>query len=530
MDLFDLYARITLDTSGYEKSVNDAKKKTKDMSKSFDDAGDDANDLKRPIGDLKIEVKDVSRSANDASDGIDDMSRSMRNSQSAPTNMIQSLADVKAGFDIVIQLAAVVVTAVSNVVQSFFDLADSTEPFRENQAKLKTAFESAGFTAEQAQSAYKGLFAILGDNDQATEASQLLANLAGNAEDLTAWTSIAAGVYGTFGDSLPIEGLIEAANETARTGKVVGVLADALNWVSISEDEFNNLLAACTSESEKNRLIMSTLASTYDDASDAFYRNNQTLVESREAQSDAQTAINELGDTAAQLKTKIQSDFSPAIGEILTGFSDVIKGAPGAEEELSKAIGNLAETYAEKLPKYFDIGGRVVEAISKGMIENTPQIIGSMLSLMNEMHKVVRSVIIEIFKQIGISIVKGIGQGFESAIDWLKGIFTGGAKELTDATKDELDIHSPSGVFKDIGYNMAAGMGEGWASAAPLVSRAVNADLQSMGAEYGGSSFGGQNLVINLTAELDGAVLSHKMYSYNTREIILRGEPLVSIG
>lgn len=529
MDLFDLYARITLDTSGYERSVNDATRRTRDMSREFDDASDDADALRRPIGDLRIELRDAGRAADDTSDGIDDMSRSMRNSQSAPSNMIQSLADVKAGFDIVIQLATAVVTAVSNVVQSFFDLADSTEPYRENQAKLNTAFESAGFTAEQAQSAYKGLFAILGDNDQATEASQLLANLAGNAEDLTTWTNIAAGVYGTFGDSLPIEGLIEAANETARTGQVTGVLADALNWVSINEDEFNNLLAACTTESEKNRLIMSTLASTYDGASDSFYRNNQTLVKSRETQADAQTAMNELGNTAAQLKTKIQSDFSPAIGEILKGFSDVIKGAPGAEEELSKAIGNLAETLAEKMPTYFDIGGDVLTAISNGLIENMPTFIDTGISLLGDMGVAFRDVTFEIFKQIGISIVEGIGNGFTSAIGWLKGIFTGGAEEVADATKDELDIHSPSGVFKDIGYNMAAGMGEGWASASPSISRVVNSDLQSIGYS-GGASFGGQNFVINLTAEIDGAVLSRKMYSYSSRENTLRGESLVSIG
>lgn len=43
------------------------------------------------------------------------------------------------------------------------------------------------------------------------------------------------GVSGTFGDALPIEGLIESANETAKVGKVTGVLADALNWAGISE-------------------------------------------------------------------------------------------------------------------------------------------------------------------------------------------------------------------------------------------------------------------------------------------------------
>lgn len=37
---------------------------------------------------------------------------------------------------------------------------------------------------------------------------------------MTKWTRIAAGVSGTFGDALPIEGLIESANETAKVGKV----------------------------------------------------------------------------------------------------------------------------------------------------------------------------------------------------------------------------------------------------------------------------------------------------------------------
>ena len=64
------------------------------------------------------------------------------------------------------------------------------------------------------------------------EASQLLAKLVTNEQDVTEWTKIAAGVYGTFGDSLPVEGLIEAANETARTGTVTGVLADAINWAA----------------------------------------------------------------------------------------------------------------------------------------------------------------------------------------------------------------------------------------------------------------------------------------------------------
>ncbi|MFR1479680.1 MAG: hypothetical protein ACLSB9_30325 [Hydrogeniiclostridium mannosilyticum] len=57
----------------------------------------------------------------------------------------------------------------------------------------------------------------------------------------------------------PIEGMIESVMDR-KVGQLTGSLADALNWVGISEDAFNEKLAACSSESERNRLIMDTLS------------------------------------------------------------------------------------------------------------------------------------------------------------------------------------------------------------------------------------------------------------------------------
>ena len=80
---------------------------------------------------------------------------------------------------------------------------------------------------------------------------------------MSQWTDIAAGVWATFGDSLPIEGLTEASNETAKTGKLTGVLADALNWAGISEDDFQSSLDGCNSEQERAALITDTLNGLY---------------------------------------------------------------------------------------------------------------------------------------------------------------------------------------------------------------------------------------------------------------------------
>lgn len=188
---------------------------------------------------------------------------------------------------------------------AFFALDNATEEYRIAQGKLNTAFEAAGLSSAAAQKSYHEFYQILGDTDTATEASQLLAKLTNSEKDISKWTKISAGVLGTFGDSLPIEGLIEASNETAKTGTVTGVLADALNWAGISEDKFNDKLAACSSESQRNKLIMDTLSKTYDDAADSFYKNNEELMKSRAYQAKLSATMATLGNASQTVKNGI---------------------------------------------------------------------------------------------------------------------------------------------------------------------------------------------------------------------------------
>ena len=195
--------------------------------------------------------------------------------------------------------------AVSGLTAAFLALDGATEEYRIAQGKLQTAFDASGFSADAARKSYRSFYAILGDTDTATEASQLLAKLAQSEQDVSTWTRIAAGVSGTFGDSLPIEGLIESANETAKVGEVTGTLADALNWAGIMEDDFNNKLASCGSESERNKLIMDTLAQTYEGAAQAFYENNKQVVNARRNQATLQEVTSKLGNASSALKNQL---------------------------------------------------------------------------------------------------------------------------------------------------------------------------------------------------------------------------------
>ena len=260
------------------------------------------------------------------------------------------------------QIAGTIGT-VTALAGSFFALDAATEEYRNNQAKLTTAFQAAGLSTDAAKEAYAGFYKILGDDDTATEASQLLAKLARSEADVSKWTDIAAGVYGTFGDSLPIEGLIESANETARTGQITGSFADAINWASkegetfgvtlkentkaneewnkaveaceSAEDYFNLALQSCGSEAERNQLIMDTLQGTYQDATTAFKENNKQIIQNRQAQVVWNDILGKTGQIAGTVKGMII--------EMLGVSEDGSVKANSALSVLQNTLGKLAD-------------------------------------------------------------------------------------------------------------------------------------------------------------------------------------------
>lgn len=265
--------------------------------------------------------------------------------------------------------------AASGAVAGLLALESATEEYRIAQGKLNTAFEAAGYGPEVAAQAYDRFYGILGDTDTATEASQLLAKLARSEEDVATWADIAAGVSGTFGDALPIESLIESANETAKVGQVTGTLADALNWAGISEDEFNAKLAAAGSEAERNQLIMDTLSGTYEGATEAFYRNNEALVASREAQAQMDASLAQLGQTVSDVKARMTAEFLPSISQITTGLAGMLAGTEGADEQFAEGMNALINTAVELLPQFLDFGVQILTSLLNGVLQALPTLV-----------------------------------------------------------------------------------------------------------------------------------------------------------
>lgn len=360
INLFDLFAKISLDTSEYDSGV-------KDVSKS---GGSLASKLKSGLASAgKVAAKGI----------------------------------------------AAIGTAASGAVVGLLALESSTEEYRVAMGKLNTAFEAAGYGAETAQQAYNAFYGILGDTDTATEASQLLAKLADSAEDVSTWTDIAAGVAGTFGDSLPIEGLIEASNETAKVGQVTGVLADALNWAGISEDDFNARLSACSSESERNQLIMDTLSGTYDEASEAFYRNNEALVESRNNQAQLDATLATLGQTVSNVKNRLLSEFLPAISNVATAFSGMLSGTAGADQQFSTAVQGLVNVAVSKLPEFLNMGVQILSSLASGIVQSIPTLVAAVPQIVAEIGAALTELLPQVL-DMGVQLLDQFTSGIETGL------------------------------------------------------------------------------------------------------------------
>ena len=245
--------------------------------------------------------------------------------------------------------------AVSKIIefgQKLVSIADETREYRTEMGKLEAAYATAGHSADAAKSTFSALSAVLGDDGQAVEAANHLAKLVDNEKDLQTWTDICTGVYATFGASLPIEGLTEAANETAKTGSLTGGLADALNWAGVSEDDFQASLDACSTEQERQALITDTLNGLYATAAENYKEVNKDVLDANAAQG----KLNEGLAAVGAIVEPVISKFKYLAGEVLLAVVDAVKNVIDVAKRMvdrfiaiKEAVSNAIDTVKDFL-------------------------------------------------------------------------------------------------------------------------------------------------------------------------------------
>lgn len=211
--------------------------------------------------------------------------------------------------------ADAIVSSIKGIASAISDVVEQTQEYRKIMGTLETSSQAAGYSASETEAAYSRLYGVLGDDQTTATTVANLQALHLEQSDLLDLVDMVTGAWATYGDSIPIDSLAEAVNETIRTGTVTGTFADVLNWAGQSEDAFNESLASASDEAGRANLVMQAMASQgLTDTAEAWRQNNKDLVGANDAQ-------REFMDISSQFAERV----APAVNAVKDGFNDVLQ-------------------------------------------------------------------------------------------------------------------------------------------------------------------------------------------------------------
>lgn len=352
----------------------------------------EARTLKKSINDLSGELKDNQTKMNNLSNKADDLDQTLDRAGDAAkdagdgfTVMKGTLADLASSG---IQTA---IGGLGDLVGSLGDVVEETKEYRTIMASLEQSSNLAGYSTEETSATLEKLNGVLGDTQSAATTTANLQAIGLEQGKLQTLTDGVIGAWSKYGDSIPIDGLAEAVNETVKAGQVTGNFADLLNWgakegetygvkmkaatkeneawnkavedAKTAEDFFNLALSECSTESERANLIMQAMADQgLAKMGESWQENNKEIVDANNAQAKYEAQTAELADRITPVTTAVKEGFTGILEETLNLTDGVDFEAFG--ETISSAFGDFAENV---LPNIVDGVADVIEGVKESI-------------------------------------------------------------------------------------------------------------------------------------------------------------------
>lgn len=240
-----------------------------------------------------------------------------------------------------------VVAGLKATSDAIIGIVDETEEYRKIMGTLETSSQAAGYTAEQTAESYEYLYGVLGDTQTAATTVANLQAIGLAQGDLRGMIDSVIGAWATYGDSIPIDGLAESVNETIQAGQVTGTFADVLNWAGVSEDEFNEKLAAANDSAERAQIVLNQLANQGLPETAKEWRDaNEDIVAYNESQLKLDEAMGQLGETLAPVAAGLKDVFAEGVyaaADAVAWLIEKIQGAIQWLKDLNDRISNSEE-------------------------------------------------------------------------------------------------------------------------------------------------------------------------------------------
>ena len=531
------YDRANAKLSDLAKALDEAKQKNGENSaeatkaqnaynrqvKSVKDLERQLNEAKTSMTKAEREMRDLSKEADDLAGNLDDAGKGFSNFGDK----------VKGAF-----VGGAVLGAVSGLAGSIADLSEQSIEYNKIMGTLKVSSEKAGYTAEQTKESYLQLYGVIGDQQQTATALANLQAIGLSQDQLRQMTDLATGAWMKYGDSIPIDGLAEGINETIKSSVVTGNFADALVWASISEDEFNEKLAATSSEAERANLVMEALASQgLAETTEAWREENAAIVEANLATEKLAGATAQFGEFFTPVVTgakNLAADFLLGIVDVGETFLQLPNYAKEAFTNVGEAITTGIKDLMNLPGKMLQVGIDTITSIGKGNEQQLPVLLEQEEEMTGEMVDTMQDFQPD-FQKTGLYLMQGVETGIDQGRSGVVNSIAAALRAAVAEANAEMDIHSPSGVTEEMGDFMAQGVGVGFVNRMKTVTRDIvdalpdfnaGAKLAIAGAGNQSVSYGDINVFIDRVDNGNGRnieIMAKELEFYRRQQTSGRG-------
>lgn len=415
------YNKIIDSISDYQKSIDELKAKKQQAIETYGEESNEVKQLNQQIAKLerqqtvamnsadklKVSIQNQQASVNrtekslkDYEGQLDEVKEAQKRAEKSGRSLEEELDDLRnasdevensmegmsGGFSVVKgAIAGLIANGITSMISGLKSMAEESKEYMKIQGALTTSSKQAGYSAKETGETYKQLYGILGD-DQTTATTVANIQALGLEQDkLTELTEGVIGAWTKYGDSIPIDGLAEAVNETVKVGQVTGTFADVLNWAGTSEDEFNKKLEACKTESERVNLVLQELSKQgLTKSAEDFRKNTSELVKNNEAQAKWQDTTARASKMVLPVMTALKNSAS----DVMNAFMDLVSGKISFNQFVGQIQGmvmNVLTSIGTLAPQMINEGIKMLSSLADGFVQGFPNLLAKILDLMQQL-------------------------------------------------------------------------------------------------------------------------------------------------
>jgi hypothetical protein len=299
----------------------------------------DLNKLNKELTENQKHLSEAEKSTDKTAKSIDEFGKEVKDAEKKTSTFGDVLKANLAG--------TAIIEGIKAISSSITEVVDSTAEFRNDFSKLKVNADTAGASIDAVSQQLKNLDAITGETDSNIEALSNLLQAGITGDSLTKTVEALSGAVIKFPDTLKIESLSDALQETLATGKATGQFGELLERLGYNLDTFNNGMALSATYADKQSYALNLLANTGLASVNAEYvKNNQTMIEYSNAQFELRERMSEIAVAVTPLLSKAMAVLAENMGDItedilpvvINGFTWMVENVDTIEAGL-KGIG-----------------------------------------------------------------------------------------------------------------------------------------------------------------------------------------------